>query len=161
MKRSAVRTCMGVIFAAGLALVTATPSHAAGACSAARAAGNWSFTDNGTVLGIGLRSAVGVFTFVADDGSNSGTVIGGAAMASLNGAVAAETFAGTYSVNADCTGTVHVVISDAATSAQIFTLDMYMSFANDMKELHGLFTSVVVPNGASLPTVILLTANKQ
>ena len=60
-------------------------------------------------------------------------------MSSLNGAIAKETFAGTYTVDANCTGTIHAIISDATTGNEIFALDVYMAFDDDMKELHGLF----------------------
>jgi hypothetical protein len=61
MKRKVASTALMTIFGLGLS-IAAQAEDGDRACSLAGAAGNWSFTDNGTVIGIGPRSAVGVFT---------------------------------------------------------------------------------------------------
>jgi hypothetical protein len=97
-------------------------------CSLARAAGHWSLTDNGTVIGIGPRTAVGVFKL---DGN--GNLLNGVAASSLNGSVASETFSGTYTVNADCSGSFDVKIYSGAT--ELFELTAFTAFDDDMKEM--------------------------
>ena len=104
------------LFVLALIASMAAPAHAAGPCSLARAAGKWSFTDNGTVIGVGPRTAVGTLTLDA-----SGNVSNGVATSSLNGAIADETFSGTYTVNPDCSGTISVTISSGG--VEVFVIN--------------------------------------
>jgi hypothetical protein len=146
-------TVLSLFALVGMAIVT-VPAYAAGPCSLARSAGQWSLTDNGTVIGIGPRVAVGVFTL---DGQ--GNLQNGVAASSLNGVVASETFSGTYAVNPDCSGTFDVKIYSGNT--ELFELTAFMAFDDDMREMRAVFTSVTAPNGASLGSVISLQARKQ
>lgn len=119
----------------------------------ASAAGAWGFTDNGTVLGIGPRTAVGVFTL-----DKHGNLTNGTATSSLNGTVAEETFSGTYTINSDCTGTVSVKIYSGST--ELFAVTLNTVFDDNVTELRGLFTSIITPGGVSLPSVVGLQAKK-
>ena len=74
-------------------------------CSLSRVAATWTFTDSGTVIGVGPRVAFGKFTLTGD-----GKLLNGVATSSLNGVIADETFYGTYTVNSDCTGTISIEI---------------------------------------------------
>lgn len=123
-------------------------------CSLSRAAATWAFTDNGTVIGIGPRTAFGSFTLSAD-----GKLVNGVATSSLNGEIADETFYGTYTLNPDCTGTISVEIYSAGT--ELFAVTLNVLFDDRMQHLNGIFTSVVTPGGASLPTVVALAAQRQ
>jgi len=154
MKCNIRRTGLLIIFAAAWVVSMAAPAQAWGPCSLYRAAGNWSFTDNGTVIGVGPRTAVGVFTL--DDKGNVPNAIG---TSSLNGTIYNETFSGTYTVNPNCTGTVNVEIYVSGSLA--FTVTLNTAFDQDMTHMRGLFTSVVEPNGTSLSTAIAFDANKQ
>jgi len=155
MKCTVARTGFVVAFAVGLIASMAAPAHARDRdCSLAGAAGHWSLTDQGTVIGIGPRTAVGVYRL---DGT--GNLLDGVAASSLNGSVAQETFSGTYTVNPDCSGTFDVKIY--AGGAELFELTAFTAFDNDMKEMRAVFTSVVAPNGAALQSVINLEARKQ
>lgn len=154
MKCKFIRSAVTIVFAAGLVLSMAAPAHADGRCSLARAAGHWSFTDNGTVVGIGPRTAAGIWTL---DGN--GNLQNGVAASSLNGSVASETFSGTYTVNPDCSGTVDVKIYSGST--ELFEVTGFIAFDDDMREMRGVFTSIVTPDGTSLPSVINLQARKQ
>ena len=154
MKTKVARTWLGIIFAMGLGVSMAVPAQAGGPpCSLARAAGNWAFTDSGTVLGVGPRDAVGILTLDAD-----GNLLNGVATSSLNGSIAEETFFGTYTVNSNCTGTISIEIFQSGT--EILTVTVNIAFDDKMNELRGLFTSVVVPNGPSLPTVIAVNGRR-
>jgi hypothetical protein len=148
---------MGGFCAVVLTMGMAAPAQADDPkCSRARAAGNWSLTDQGSVNGIGFRTAVGVFTLDKD-----GNVLNGVGTSSLNGIVAQEKFSGTYTVNQeDCTGTLTVTIFDLSGS-ELFKVATNLAFDDDMKHLRAIFTSVTPPNGSSLPTVINLDARKQ
>ena len=156
MKSKIACKCLLSLCPLVLATLIATPSYAeeSHACSLARSAGKWSFTDQGTVLGIGSRTAVGVFTL-----DRTGNLQNGVATASLAGAVASETFSGTYTVNGDCTGTITVQIS--ASGTEILTVTLSIAFDEDMNHLRGIFTSATTPNGTQLLTVINLDGRKQ
>ena len=135
-------------------LITPPAARAEGSsCSLSRAAATWTFTDSGTVIGIGPRAALGKFTLTA-----AGSLLNGVATSSLAGAIAEETFYGTYTVNSDCTGTMSGQIFSGGT--EIFTITLNIVFDRKMEHLHGLFTSVVTSGGASLPTVIALDGRR-
>jgi hypothetical protein len=148
------RTTLAAFFAITLIVGLAAPAHAAGPCSLARAAGNWSLTDTGTVIGVGQRVAVGVFKLDA-----SGNLTDGVAASSLAGNVASETFSGTYTVNPDCSGSFDVKIYSGGT--ELFELTAFTAFDDDMRQMRAVFTSVVAPDGTSLQSVISLEARKQ
>jgi hypothetical protein len=154
MKNKVARAGLAVIFAASLLSSTASFAAEKQACSLGNSAGNWAFTDNGTVLGIGPRTAVGVFTL---DGA--GNLTNGVATSSLNGSVAQETFSGTYTVNSDCTGTANVTIDSGG--AEILALTMNLAFDDGVKEMRAIFSSASLPDGTQLFTVINLDARKQ
>jgi hypothetical protein len=153
MQLTIARISFGLILAAALLLSAVPLAQADGSCTMASAAGSWGFTDNGTVLGIGPRTAVGIFTL-----DRHGNLTNGVATSSLNGMVAAETFSGTYTINPDCTGTVSVKIYSGST--ELFSVTLSTVFDDNMTELRGLFTSIVTPTGVSLPNVIGLQAKK-
>lgn len=138
---------------AALGVSVAASAQVAPACSLARAAGNYGFTDSGTVVNVGPRTAVGTFTLDA-----AGNLLNGVATSSLNGSVANETFSGTYTVNPDCTGSISVEIF--ASGTEIFAVTLNTAFDDNMKQIRGIFTSVVEPDGTSLSTVINIDARK-
>jgi hypothetical protein len=148
----------GLLLVAGFLLNPLTVAYASadddGACSLARSAGRWSLTDNGTIIGLGSRVAVGVFKL---DGR--GNLQDGVATSSLNGTIASETFSGTYTVNPDCSGTFDVKIYSGDT--ELFELTAFMAFDDHMREMRAVFTSVLAPNGTSLQSVVSLQARKQ
>ena len=155
MKNKVAHAALTVIFASSLLLSTAGFAAAEKrACSLGQSAGNWAFTDNGTVVGVGPRTAVGIFTL---DGA--GNLTNGVATSSLNGNVAQETFSGTYTVNSDCSGAVSLTIYSGGT--EILALTVNLAFDNDMKEMRGIFSSASLPDGTQLLTVINLDARKQ
>ena len=150
------------VFAAALIANAATLARAEeGGCSVARVAGNWSFSDSGTVfLTAGLpvpRVAAGRFTL-----DHAGNLLKGVATSSLNGTIAAEAFSGTYTVNSDCTGTLNIQVSDPTTGAELLVATLATDFDDDMKHLHAIFTSLVVPPPiGALQSAIVADARKQ
>jgi len=155
MKFSAVRTQLVITLTVGFILSLAPFAHAEDhECSLAQAAGKWSFTDNGTVLGVGLRVAVGTLTL-----DSAGNVSNGEITSSLNGTITSETASGTYTVNPDCTGTFNLTVYSSG--VELFTVTASSVFDSRMQHLRGIFTSTVEPNGTALATVIAVDANKQ
>jgi hypothetical protein len=155
MKSSIARAQLMITLTVGLVLSLAPFIHAEDhECSLARAAGTWSFTDNGTVIGVGPRVAVGILTL-----DSAGNVSNGVVTSSLNGTITSETASGTYTVNADCTGTFNLTIYSSG--VELFTVTASSAFDNRMQHLRGIFTSVVESNGTALATVVAVDANKQ
>lgn len=155
MQHNIARKGFALVFVVALvATLTVTASAEDHACSLSRAEGKWSFTDSGTVIGVGPRTAVGVFTL---DGN--GNVVNASATSSLNGSIAVETFSGTYSVNPDCTGTFTVTIY--ASGVAILNLTINAAFDDSMRHIRGLFTSATLANGTPLSTVIALDGRRQ
>lgn len=77
----------------------------------------------------------------------------------MNGAIAEETFYGTYTVKSDCTGTMTGEIF--AGDQELFAVTLSIIFDKKMEHLHGLFTSIVTPGGASLKSVIALDGRRE
>jgi hypothetical protein len=67
-------------------------------CTSGVAEGRYGYTFNGTIVGVGTTTAVGVLT--VDSLGN----LSFADTQSINGQVNRRTFTGTYTINADCTG---------------------------------------------------------
>jgi hypothetical protein len=123
------------------------PAAHAQSCSLPRAAGNYALTNTGTVVGIGPRSAVGIWTMDAAGNIN------GKGTSSLNGTIFVETFSGTYAVNPDCTGTTTVEILDQSGNL-LFTVTADLAWDDNMREVRFIFTSAVSPVLGALQTVI-------
>ncbi len=154
MKRNIARTGLVIIFATTWVVSMAGTAQAGDpACSLARAAGNYGFTDSGTVVGVGPRTAVGIWTMDA-----AGNVTNGKATSSLNGTIAQETFSGTYTVNPDCTGSLAVDIFESGNL--LFTVTGDLAWDDNMREVRFIFTSAVSPVLGALQTVINGDARK-
>jgi hypothetical protein len=155
MKRTVVRTTLATILGATfLSLVPGARAQDEGGCSNASLAGKWGFTTNGTVVGIGPRDSLGIFTL---DGA--GKLVNGKATASLNGNITDETFSGTYSVNPDCTGKFAIEIFDLSGS-RFLTATLNVVFDDNVRELRAMYTAAVLPNGTALATVITAQAKR-
>jgi hypothetical protein len=148
----------GLTFLAGLlftaVLLSAAPAAQAGQCSLAGVAGKWGFTTNGTVVGIGPRVSVGIFTLDA-----AGNLLNGKATSSLNGVVTDETFSGTYTLNPDCTSKLAVTLFDLSGN-KLLTLTADLVFDDNVREARAIFTSASLPNGTPLATVITIDAKR-
>jgi hypothetical protein len=156
MKRQIARTGLAGLFAVALIMsMAATAQAGSSACSLARSAGTYGFTDNGTVVGVGPRIAVGIFTLDA-----AGNLKNGKATSSLNGSVAGETFSGTYTVNSDCTGTFDNVQIRDLSGNLLLTITADLAWDDNMRQLRAIFTSATLPDGTSLLTVISADGRK-
>lgn len=150
------RTWLATVFALSSILSVAAPALASGPCSPDRAAGVWSFSDMGTIVGLGSRVAVGVFTF-----DSAGNVSSPLTTSGLNGNIARESFSGTYAVNPDCTVAVTITAYDKTTGAELFMIEAEGAFDDNMNHMRAIFTNIVTPTGVHLASVIGLDARKQ
>ena len=143
-----------------VALLLALPISAAAmaepqeaACSLARAAGAYGVSDSGTVIGVGPRAALARLKLDAAGNIN------GSVTASLNGSVSSATLSGTYTVNRDCTGTSSFGEYDQSGNL-LLTATVDFVWDDNMNEVRLIFTSVVLPDGTSLPIAINGSARK-
>jgi len=136
-------------------LVSLAPSARAARCSPPGVAGNYGFTLSGQVIlptGPVPIAAVGRATLDAD-GNVSGTE-----SRSVGGGFADETFAGSYAVNADCTGTATIRFYESGQLVRTSVLSLI--FDNNQREIRMVQKSLQLPNGAFLPVVITVEARR-
>jgi hypothetical protein len=115
--------------------------HASGVCSNSSLRGAFGFQFSGTVLGFGPIAGVGVNNY---DGAGNYT---GTQNVNLNGfPVLNQPISGTYSVNADCTGTQAINMPDGRVVHLSFVLVGKQSFALQI-DPGVVLTSVASPAG--------------
>lgn len=148
MKRKILLNGLLFIFATvSLVNRAAAKEVTAGVCTLSHAAGNYGFSDSGTIVGIGPRAAVGTLAFDAA-GSISGKLT-----ASLSGSIGTTSLSGTYSVNSDCSGSAVFSESDES-GTLILTATVEIVWDDSMREARFLFTSVKLATGIALAPVV-------
>jgi hypothetical protein len=144
-----------ILTAITLFLLLAAPGlHAA--CTAATAAGTFGSTTTGTLIlptGPAAVAAVGSVTF---DLSGNAT---GSQDRSVGGAFAHETFTGTLTVNRDCTTSLVANVYDSSGNL-VRTSTILGVLVNNGKQIRGIFQSVTLPNGISLPSILTVESNR-
>ena len=78
---------------------------------------------------------------------------------SEQGAGQKATFTGTATVKPDCTGKITIKFYDLS-GTLLNTVVKSVVYVNNETEAHAIVTSVVLPNGASVLTVLTTEANK-
>jgi hypothetical protein len=121
-------------------------------CSRLSVAGAWAFTTNGSIPLIGPVAAVGMYT--AD---GSGKLVG-TQTRSLNGDVGDETFTGTYTVDSNCTGIDVIQVYQSGVLVRTTTLKVI--YDEGGTDARAIFTTVVLPDGTVLPTVLTIEAKR-
>ena len=143
MKRTLHYMWFGTIFLAALAGIT--PAAQARSCSLRGVSGTYGFTTSGTIPTLGAVAAVG---HVSLDANGNLT---GAQTASFNGAIVPETLSGTYTINADCTGSATINVYHGTVLAR--TTNLNVIFDNNQRELRAIFLSagtVLAVNGRKI-----------
>ena len=125
-------------------------------CSNAEVAGEWAYTETGTVIPATVAvpfAAVARYTLDAS-GNLSGT-----ATSSSGGTIANVTLRGTGTVNSDCTGTLIVgVYALAGNLVRTATFDVV--YVDNAREGRAIVTSLVLASGATVPAVLTANAKK-
>jgi hypothetical protein len=154
MKRAFHSILFGAILLT--ALVGLTPAAQAHGCTMSDVTGSWGYTYTGTIiLPTGAIPAASVGRFTLDAAGN----LSGAQTRSVGGGVGQETIKGTGTVNPDCSATFKIDVYDG--SGNLLRSAVLASvFVDRARELRAIFASLVLPNGASLPTVITINAKK-
>jgi hypothetical protein len=129
MKRSIFSAICGAIFLAALAGIA--PAAQARSCSLQGVAGRYGYTTTGTIPTLGAVAGVGHVTLDA-----SGNLTG-AQTVSFNGAIVPETLSGTYTVNADCTGTATINVYHGGVLAR--TTNINLVYVHEQREFRAIF----------------------
>ena len=129
MKRSLTRTLLGLTLLT--VLFGFAPEAQARSCKVSGVAGTYGYTTAWTIPTLGALAAVGLITLDA-----SGNLTG-AQTTSFNGAIVQETLSGTYTVNADCTGTATVNVYHSGVLVRTTSIDVV--FDNDQRDLRAIF----------------------
>jgi hypothetical protein len=139
------------VFGAGFLAVPAWATH----CSTAKGAGSYGFTLNGVlVLPSGPVPIAAVGTAKLDaDGNASGTEA-----RNVGGGFADETFTGTFTINADCTGTTTLKFFEAGQLVRTSVLSIVMD--DDNQEIRMVQQSLTLPDGSTLPVILTVEARR-
>ena len=148
MKCNVVRTiCFSAVVVLGPAAMASAQDDRT--CSNVRVAGEWGYSWTGTIiLPTGAIPAAAVGTFTGDAAGD----LSGTQTSSLGGVVAQDTLKGIVTLNSDCTATMTVGLYDQSGNL-LRTAVWAIVYVDDAREARGIFTSLVLPNGVSLPTI--------
>ncbi len=152
-RRIAGTVSLVALFVGVAAMVSAQNPHP---CSNDDAAGTWGYTKTGTLYlptGATPFATMGTFTLGADgtlSGVNNGSVGGG---------VSKDVLKGTFSVDPDCMGTMAVEVYNQA-GALLRTIGMAIVVDDGGKHLRGIMTSLTLPNGANVLSVVTADAKR-
>ncbi len=154
MKSDIVRTIL--IATLLLSLAEAASAQSEGVCTNGSMAGAWGYIQTGTIIqptGAVPFAAVGRLTFDWS-GNFSGTMT-----RSVNGVVSRVVVKGTYKVNPDCTGTLAVGAYDQSGNL-LYAVTVDLVLVGNGKEHSEVYTSLLRPDGVSVPVVITVQAKK-
>jgi hypothetical protein len=155
-----IRNTATVLVAAGMlwmgstqALHAETDEHET--CSNAAAAGEWAYTETGTVApASGTVPFAAVARYTLDEAGN----LAGTATSSSGGNVSNVTLKGTGTVNADCTSTLTVGVYAAGILVRTATFGLV--YVDNEQEARALVTSLVLASGVNVPAVLTVDARK-
>jgi len=134
--------------------ILVVPLANANSCSQASAAGRWAFTATGSVI-LPTGASLPV-TQVGSFGEDIQGNVSGSQTRSLGGSVDNETFAGTASINPDCTGSAALAVYDEKSGALVRTTTVSFVLDDDGNHARSMVTSVVLPDGTSLAPLLTL-----
>jgi len=132
----------------GLARVA--PAQSRGPCSSLSPAGTWGISHSGTIIfptGAVPVAIAGTIT-VDTNGKVSGTQT-----SSMGGQISKTTLRGTLTMNPDCTGTFTAYVYDQSETL-LRTVVWEAVYVDQAREAFGVATSLTLPNGVILPTIM-------
>jgi hypothetical protein len=145
-----------ISFFLGITLLVLFASHAQAAqCSLNGTAGKYGFTLTGAVITQAGAIPIAAVGRANLDASGDAT---GSESRIVGGGFADETFTGSYTVNADCTGTATLQFFESGQLVRTSILSIV--FDNNEKEIRMVQKSLRLPNGVFLPVVITVEARK-
>jgi hypothetical protein len=143
MNRNIGRTTLGLILF--VTLLSLAPAAQARSCSLHGVSGRYGYTISGTIPTLGAVAAVGNISLDAEGNAT------GAQTTTFNGAIVKETLSGTYSVNADCTGTATINVFHSGVLVRTSSFDVVWD--NNQRELRAIFLTagtVLTVNGRKM-----------
>jgi hypothetical protein len=140
-----------------LSLTAVATAHDHQACTNAGALGAWGYTLTGTLItpsGAVPIAIVGTAVNEADGHSS------GIQTSSVGGQINQETVQGTFDpVNSDCTSAFSVNIYNQS-GQLVRTVHWEGVFVDNQSEYRGIITSLVLPNGVSVPAIVTMNSKK-
>ncbi len=120
-------------------------------CSGTPAPGTWGYSWTGTfLLPTGPTPAAAAGTLTVDAAGQ----ITGTQTSSVGGVVGEDTLQGSITLKGNCTGTMTVGLYDAS-GALLRTAVWAVVYVDGGKELRGIFKSLLLSNGTSVPTIAI------
>lgn len=139
-----------------LAAVASAQDRDDRACSLPRIAGEWGYSETGTVyLPTGAIAYASVGSYTIDEEGN----LSGMRTASAGGTIVPATIKGTATVKPDCTGTLTLGFYDAS-GKLIGAAVKFVVYVDNAREARAIVTFVPGPDGTSVPTVLVTNARK-
>jgi hypothetical protein len=155
MKPNTAHATLTIVLCVALLAGLAPTAHGA-TCSTATVAGNWAGTLSGVLI---LPSGqVPVAAVIRATANTEGNLTGSEAR-SLGGGYADETLSGSWTVNADCTGTGTFNFYQAGQLVRIS--DVTVVFDENSKQLRMIQKSLTLPDGTQLAVVVTVEGKKQ
>jgi hypothetical protein len=125
------------------------------ACSNASVAGDWAYTETGTVIpATGAAPFAAVASYTLD---SKGNLIG-IATSSSGGTVSNVTLEGSGTVNSDCTGTLSIRVYSSGSLVRTANFDVV--YVNNSGAARAMVTSLILANGSGVPAVLTVDAQK-
>jgi hypothetical protein len=153
MKRTIFNAICGAFSLA--AFMGMTPAVYGGHCTLGSSAGGYGFTLSGVVI---LPTGPVPIAAVGRANLDAAGNVSGTEARSVGGGFADETFTGTYTVNADCTGTTTIRFYESGQLVRTSVLSIV--FDNNSREIRMVQKSLQLPNSAFLPVVIAAEARR-
>ena len=153
MKRTIFNAICGALSL--VAFVGMAPPAQAGQCHFGSSAGAYGFTLSGVVI---LPTGPVPIAAVGRANLDASGNVSGTESRSVGGGFADETFTGTYTVNADCTGTTTIRFYESGQLVRTSVLSIV--FDNNAREIRMVQKSLQLPNSAFLPVVITVEARR-
>lgn len=142
-----------LVFALG-SVALAKPSTSA-PCSTAKGAGSYAFTLTGTLI---LPTGPVPFAAVGRADLKANGSVSGTEARSVGGEYGDETFSGTFSINADCTGTATLNFYE---DGQLVRISVLSTISDDNnRQIRMVQKSLTLPNGVVLPVIATVDAQK-
>jgi hypothetical protein len=122
--------------------------------------GAWGYTETGSVIaptptgGTVVVTAAAVGRYQFDRAGN----FEGAQHSSANGTVGPDTKQGTYTINADCTGTLTLTAYRDGVPQRLSVWAFVL--VDDGREMRAIMTSMTLPNGIPLSPIMTMTARQ-
>jgi hypothetical protein len=158
MRNHILRTIAFAALSLGLAATVSAQDHR---CSNPGLVGTWGYTETGTVVVPSptgpvqvVAAAVGKYEF--DFAGN----FSGTQNSSAGGTVSQDLKLGTFTENADCTGTLTIHIYDPSGTTLRRTSVWAIVLVDNATEFRGIMTSMVLPNGVNLSPIMTMSAKR-